>query len=320
MPGIGKSRLVGELFRQVDGRARADHWRQGRCLPYGESVTFWALGEIVKARGGDPRDRPSAEAGAKLQHAVRLVPEESEARWLEAELRALVGLAGDGARAPERTAPRRPGGGSSRRSPSAGPAVLVFEDLHWADDGLWTSSTTWSTGSGSVPLLIVGTARPELLERRPAWGGGKANATTISLQPLGDDDTSRLIAELLEQTVQLGRRAAALLEHAGGNPCSPSSTSACSPSAGRRARCRKRCKGVIAARLDALPRPRRSCCRRLRCTARSSGSAGVASDVAATKQTQKLVCARSNGRTSSGGSGSRRSQATAVLVPARPAS
>src|SRR5213082_3335658 len=79
------------------------------------------------------------------------------------------------------------------------PAVLVFEDLHWADDGLLDfldDLVDWLRG---VPLLVVGTARPELLERRPAWGGGKANATAISLQALADEDTARLIAALMQQ-------------------------------------------------------------------------------------------------------------------------
>src|SRR5204862_1463705 len=81
------------------------------------------------------------------------------------------------------------------------PLVLLFEDLHWADDGLLDfvdHLVDWASG---VPILVVGTARPELLERRPGWGGGKSNSTTLSLSPLSDDDTIRLIRVLLGRAV-----------------------------------------------------------------------------------------------------------------------
>src|SRR5438552_3921823 len=97
VPGIGKSRLVRELFELLDDEAELTTWRQGRCLPYGESVTFWALGEIVKAETGILESDSPAEAEHKLRDAVtRLVPGASERRWLEAELRALVGVSGSG--------------------------------------------------------------------------------------------------------------------------------------------------------------------------------------------------------------------------------
>src|SRR5205823_11394330 len=121
---------------------------------------------------------------------------------LEAELRRLVGVGSDAT------------GGTGAETATAawrrffeaiaerGPAVLVFEDLHWADDGLLDFLDDLVDWLRSVPLLIVATARPELLERRPAWGGGKANAITISLQPLADHDTVRLLAAVLERPLQ----------------------------------------------------------------------------------------------------------------------
>src|SRR5206468_13070780 len=97
VPGIGKSRLVSELFEIVDREPELITWRQGRCLPYGESVTFWALGEIVKAEAGILETDAPAEADSKLQRAVAsVVPEASEARFVETELRALVGVTSDG--------------------------------------------------------------------------------------------------------------------------------------------------------------------------------------------------------------------------------
>ena len=254
VPGIGKSRVVRELFRLVDDEAELITWRQGRCLPYGESVAFWALGEIVKAEAGILESDSSADAERKLSEAVaRLVSEASERRWLEAALRALVGVSRDGT-----------GGAGAETTTAAwrrfleaiadrGPTVLVFEDLHWADDGLLDfldDLVDWLRG---VPLLVVGTARPELLERRPAWGGGKANATAISLQPLAEEDTARLIAALMQQPLQLADEQRTLLERAGGNPLFAEQYVRMLSERGTTGELPESVQGVIAARIDALP-------------------------------------------------------------------
>jgi class 3 adenylate cyclase/tetratricopeptide (TPR) repeat protein len=254
VPGIGKSRVVRELFRIADEEAELITWRQGRCLPYGESVTFWALGEIVKAEAGILESDVTVEAERKLGEAVAgLVSEASEGRWLEAELRALVGISRDGT-----------GGAGAETTTAAwrrfleaiaerGPAVLVFEDLHWADDGLLDfldDLVDWLRG---VPLLVVGTARPELLERRPAWGGGKANATAISLQPLAEEDTARLISALLQQPLQLADEQRTLLERAGGNPLFAEQYVRMLSERGTTGELPESVQGVIAARIDALP-------------------------------------------------------------------
>jgi class 3 adenylate cyclase len=255
VPGIGKSRLVRELFQIVDEESELINWRQGRCLPYGESVTFWALGEIVKAEAGILESDSRAEAERKLRDAVeRLIAEASETRWLESELRALVGVSGDGT-----------GGADAENATAAwrrfleaiaerGPMVLVFEDLHWADDGLLDFLDDLVDWLRNVPLLVVGTARPELLERRQHWGGGKANATTISLQPLAEDDTARLISTLLEQPLQLADQQSVLLERAGGNPLFAEQYVRMLSERGTTTELPESVQGVIAARLDALPR------------------------------------------------------------------
>jgi class 3 adenylate cyclase len=254
VPGIGKSRLVSELFREVDKQSELIRWRQGRCVPYGESITYWALGEIVKGEAGILESDAPAAAAEKLRASVaQLIPDEAEARWVEAELRALVGLA-DG----RQQAGAESAGAAWRRFLDAvaerGPTVLVFEDLHWADDGLLDFLDDLVDWLRTAPLLVVGTARPELLERRRSWGGGKANATTISLRPLDEEQTTSLIEELLGSPVQAAEERQALLERAGGNPLFAEQYVRMLSERGTTGELPESVQGVIAARLDALPR------------------------------------------------------------------
>src|SRR5262249_29985848 len=99
-----------------------------------------------------------------------------------------------------------------------GPTVLVFEDIHWADDALLDFIDLLADRAGAVPLLIVCTARPELLERREHWAGGKANASTISLTPLSAEQTASLVGALLDQALLPAEVQAALLDRSEGNP------------------------------------------------------------------------------------------------------
>ena len=192
-PGIGKSRLVTELRTALDDRPDLITWRHGRCLPYGEGITFWALGEIVKAEAGILESDDQHVAASKLQETVAgLVADESEEAWFGSRLAPLVGAGGDGAavsREEAFTAWRRFLEAMAARRP----CVLVVEDLHWADGALLEFLEHLLDWSTPVPLLLLCTARPELFERRPSWGGGKRNATTISLSPLSLEETGRLL-------------------------------------------------------------------------------------------------------------------------------
>jgi class 3 adenylate cyclase/tetratricopeptide (TPR) repeat protein len=219
IPGIGKSRLVYETWRIVDAAPELITWRQGRCLAYGDGITLWALGEIVKAQAGIVEQDAPEEVDAKLRRAVGDVLDGADVAWVESHLRALVGL---GARTELGGDRRGEAFAAWRRFLEAlaeqRPLVLVFEDLHWADESLLDfvdELVDWVT---DVPLLVVATARPELLERRPGWGGGKLNATTLALSPLSEDETALLIARLLERSVLPADAQQALLERAGGNP------------------------------------------------------------------------------------------------------
>src|SRR5262245_26055229 len=219
VPGIGKSRLVYELSQIVEADPELITWRQGRCLAYGDGVTLWALAEIVKAQAGiAEQDTPAGVAEKLRLAATEAVPEEDES-WVESHLLALVGLSTEG----ELSSNRRNEAFSAWRRFLEGladqrPVVLVFEDLHWADESLLDfvdELVDWVT---DVPLLVVATARPELLERRPNWGGGKLNAATIALAPLTDEQTAQLLGHALGSPVLAAETQAALLERAGGNP------------------------------------------------------------------------------------------------------
>jgi class 3 adenylate cyclase len=253
VPGIGKSRVVSELYAVVDADPEIIFWRHGRSLPYGEGITFWALTEMVKAQAGILETDTAEQAGAKLRATIDELADASERDRLETNLRPLVGLAGE----------TEAGGDRRAESFSAWqrffealaerrPLVLIFEDLHWADDDLLDfvdELVDWVEG---VPLLVLCTARPELLERRPGWGGGKRNAITVSLAPLGEDETARLIAQLLNRSVLPAETQAALLARAGGNPLYAEQFVRMYAERGDDLELPETVQGIIAARLDSL--------------------------------------------------------------------
>jgi DNA-binding SARP family transcriptional activator len=253
VPGIGKSRLVSELEQAAAAAAQPAKWRQGRSLPYGDGVSLWALGEMVKAEAGILESDPTENAERKLRNAVRRIVEDpGEADRIAKYVGILLGVGGEEAA----TADRRSEFAAWRHFIEAladeGPLVLVFEDLHWADDALLDFIDELVDGVGGVPLLVVATARPELLERRPGWAGGKASALTISLPPLSESDTRRLVAELLEQPVVPAEGQEALLARIGGNPLYAEQFCRMLVEQGRLEALPESLHGIIAARLDAL--------------------------------------------------------------------
>ncbi len=217
VPGIGKSRLVTELQSHVESLPDFVYWRHGRSLPYGEGVAFWALGEMVKAQAGILENDPSEGVERKLRSAVGEAVSESNRRWVEGKLRPLVGLSSDGD-AGEREESFAAWRAFFEALAEHHPLVMVFEDLHWADDELLDFVDALPDWSEDVPLLVLCTARPELLDRRPGWGGGKRNALTISLSALDSAETAKLVAALLERVLLPAETQAELLSRAGGNP------------------------------------------------------------------------------------------------------
>jgi class 3 adenylate cyclase/tetratricopeptide (TPR) repeat protein len=218
VPGIGKSRLVFEFFQGIENDPQLIFWRHGRCLPYGDGVTYSAVGDMVKGQAGILDTDSAEEAGEKLAQAVRSATD-GDAGWIEATLRPLAGLG----EADDLVADRRAEAHAAWRRFFEGlaeqrPLVLVFEDLHWADEGLLDFVDDLVGWASEVPLLVLCTARPELLDRRPGWGGGKVNATTLGLSPLSDAETARLLGDLTGQALLPAETHTALLTRAGGNP------------------------------------------------------------------------------------------------------
>jgi class 3 adenylate cyclase/tetratricopeptide (TPR) repeat protein len=212
-PGVGKSRLVAELGSVADARPELIRWRQGRCLPYGDGVTFWALGEILKAEAGIlETDSPEA-AAAKIDAIIS--GDAPDAPWLRARLRPLAGLAAPQAAREENFTAWR---AWIELLAEHRPTVLVFEDLHWADPVLLEFVEQLAADVEGVPLLLVGTTRPELFEKAPAWGAPARNLARVNLVPLGAADTGRLIAGLLGASVLPADVMQAIAGRSGGNP------------------------------------------------------------------------------------------------------
>lgn len=214
-PGGGKSRLIRELRARLDAveGGAASRWLQGRCLPYGNGLTFWALGEVVKDWAGILESDDSAASADKLAAALGgLEPDDNRRTWLARSVAPLAGIddaAASGDREQAFAAWRQLVEGIAAECP----LVVAFEDIHWADDALLAFIDHLVEHAADAPLLVLCTARPELQEAHPGWGAGKRNATAITLQPLSEADTGTLLEALL------GRAPTAeTIRRAGGNP------------------------------------------------------------------------------------------------------
>jgi class 3 adenylate cyclase/tetratricopeptide (TPR) repeat protein len=213
--GVGKSRLLHEFRARV-----ADvNWRQGRCVPYA-GVTFWALGQVIKAQAGILEADSAENVAERLKTAVgEVLRGDPDADWVESHLRPLVGLASSNGAWQDR---RSEAFFAWRRFLEAvarvRPLVLVVEDLHWADGDLLDFIEHLFEWATDVPLLVVCTARPELLESRPGWGANRPNSSTVALPALADEDVAQIVSALLGSAALSAQTRTALLEQAAGNP------------------------------------------------------------------------------------------------------
>ncbi|MFL6041975.1 MAG: ATP-binding protein [Gaiellales bacterium] len=214
--GVGKSRLLREFVAtQPDALVLV-----GRCLPYGDAVTWWPLAEIVKDHAGILESDPAAIARVKLAAALMPLGDEtlldavSYTIGIEEPGSRIAQLDGLDVRRALVRAWTRYLGELGRR----GPALVVFEDIHWASPPLLDLIEHVSDGLADSEVMILCPSRPELLDDRPSWGAGKRNATAMTLSPLRAEDADVLISALLDVD-QIGealhRR---IRERAEGNP------------------------------------------------------------------------------------------------------
>ena len=191
--GLGKSRLVWEFFKYLDGLAKFAFWHRGRCLAYGEGVTYWALAEMVRMRAEIVEGEEPNAARAKLSEAVaEQVPDPGEREWVEPRLAQLLGLE-------ERQVHEREDLFAGwrlffERMAEQNPVVLVFEDIHWADASLLEFVEYLLEWSRSHRIFVLTLARPEFVERHPQWGAGKRNFTSLALEPLPEAAMESLLS------------------------------------------------------------------------------------------------------------------------------
>jgi len=194
--GIGKSRLAWELEKYLDGVVEQVWWHRGRSPSYGEGVTFWALGEMIRRRAGlvegDDEDATRRAIAAMLQLHIS---DETERTWIEPRILVLLGIG------------EPPAGGRTElfaawrtffeRLAETGTVAFVVEDLQWSDDGLLDFLEHLLDWARSSPIFVLTLARPELLERRAGWGTDRRGAISMRLDPL----TDAAMRELLEGMV-----------------------------------------------------------------------------------------------------------------------
>ncbi len=190
--GIGKSRLAWELEKYIDGILENIYWHRGRSPSYGDGITFWALGEMVRRRAKLAEDDDDATTRQRIAETVaEYVADEADRRFIEPALLTLLGLE-----------PAPAGGRDAlfaawrlffERIAEKGTTVLLFEDLQWADSGLLDfidHVVEWSKG---VPLLVITLTRPELFDRRADWGSQTRNSTSLALEPLPPEAMRELL-------------------------------------------------------------------------------------------------------------------------------
>jgi class 3 adenylate cyclase/ATP/maltotriose-dependent transcriptional regulator MalT len=206
-PGVGKSRLVREFLAGVEGVTILS----GRALPYGEGVTYWPLAEMVKAAAGISDDDPIETAKEKL---LECCGEEAIAELLGLASGVLESVEGERGQPEIAWAARE----FVDELADVQPLLLVFEDIHWAEEPLLELIDHLAQWVRDRALLIVCLARPELLDVRPDWGGGRIRSTAIELEPLPRVESEQLADALLDDASLPMDVRAKLLDKTEGNP------------------------------------------------------------------------------------------------------
>jgi predicted ATPase/class 3 adenylate cyclase len=194
--GVGKSRLSWEFEKYIDGLAEEVWWHRGRCLAYGEGIAYWALAEMVRSRARIVEGEEVGPALDKLRASIaEMIPDDEERSWAEPRLAHLLGLE-------DRTARDQSDLFSAwrlffERMADQGPVTMIFEDLQWADAALLDFIEYLMEWSKDHPIFVMALSRPELMDRRPTWGAGRRNFTSLSLEPLSAGDMEALLRGLV---------------------------------------------------------------------------------------------------------------------------
>jgi len=207
--GVGKSRLIHEFLGQVREDARV---LRARCLPYGEGITFWPVIELAQAAAGIAPDDSPAMAIDKLR---RLLDTTADPEAIAQRVAAAIGLSRDAMPTEEIFWGVRK---LLESLASAQPLIVVIDDLHWAEPTLLDLIDHIADWSREAPILLLAVARPEMLDGRPQWAGGKLNTTTIQLEPLSADDSTQLIDNLIHDEALSRVVQGRIGETAEGNP------------------------------------------------------------------------------------------------------
>jgi class 3 adenylate cyclase/tetratricopeptide (TPR) repeat protein len=205
-PGVGKSRLAREFVDGLEGATVLS----GRCLPYGEGVTYWPLAEMVKASSGITDDDPVDEAQKKLRDYCE---DDAVADLLGLAVGVLEAVEGERSQEEIAWAARA----WAEQLAQAQPLVLVFEDVHWGEEPLLELIEHLAGSVREAPLQLVCLARPELLDVRPTWGGGRLRSTTLELEPLQPEESAELV-EALTAALELPVDTETVLMKTEGNP------------------------------------------------------------------------------------------------------
>ena len=236
--GIGKSRLVAELVSTVSESATVV---SGRCLSYGDGITLWPLAEIVReltGHGGDPRSA-----------IAELVADDEAADRIGERIAATLGRDHTAASSEETFwAVRRLFQALARRRP----LVVVLEDIHWGESTFLDLIDHLADRASDAPIFLLCVARPELLEKRPDWGGGKLNATSLALRPLTEEEANALIDHLAGDTALPDTDRRQIAEVAEGNPLFVEQMVAMLGEEGHELETPPTIQGLLAARLDRL--------------------------------------------------------------------
>jgi class 3 adenylate cyclase/tetratricopeptide (TPR) repeat protein len=208
--GVGKSRLIQEF---IGGLGDEGSVLRGRCLPYGEGITYWPLAEVVSDMTGAGGHGPAEQSVPVIADQLA---DEPKADLIVAGVAEALGIEGSQGGTSEKIfwSVRRLFEAVARRRP----LVVVFDDLQWAEPTFLDLVEHVADLSRDAPMVMLCMARPELLDARPGWGGGKLNATSILLEPLSEDETRELIGNLLSRATLPHGVATRIAEVTEGNP------------------------------------------------------------------------------------------------------